>query len=604
MSTVGTAPAASAFPAGLFSLTRPLSILTAGGSSSTSSTPGSSVAAASSSTSTTYLNGAHAFNVSSLFSAAPSSRSYYSTHELTDPTEMQKAIPLTYMLQESRGSSMTGIQVNVRKRSITSQELDATNTPVRTPCESWIELGLNFRQSESLRSRYVLFNTEEVRLGKIIEDLDALAADIAYRHYGDDSLEKVTIVTAGLDRVIIKGSLSVANDLRLTGRVTWVGSSSCEVRIDITSFAPRRYTSIHEKATAEGEKVPEALSPGAVEKEGVAPMSPLNTEKEPQTNTNTRTHHETAYKQEGRPVLIGQAYFLMVCRKKTGHGSTPFPALKPIHTEEIQAQELGSANRQKRKMMAERSLNREPPSLDETLLVHQLHLIRKEKRPEIYQHYHVKDMESCKSSSIHIMQYQDRNIHGRAFGGHLMRLAFELAWSNVWIHTGLIPSLKYIDDNRFIYPVEIGSVARFSTSILCSNPEQRTVFVKVQAHIVEPRSTTEKMTNEFYFGFQIKPPEHGSLSVESNASATASNSSANGNDVSSNSSSPTGSNTSPLTLSNTPQDGKFDLVVMPSSYEEAINYLDGRRREHFLASLDQLHLGDRRVSTSIPALNN
>ncbi len=105
------------------------------------------------------------------------------------------------------------------------------------------------------------------------------------------------------------------------------------------------------------------------------------------------------------------------------------------------------------------------------------------------------------------------------------------------------------------------------------------------------------MTNEFYFGFQIKPPEFSGLVTENVSSV----SEASSNDASATSST---SSSTPLTLSNSPQHGKFDLVVMPSSYEEAINYLDGRRREHFLASLDQLHLGDRRVSTSIPVLHN
>ena len=115
------------------------------------------------------------------------------------------------------------------------------------------------------------------------------------------------------------------------------------------------------------------------------------------------------------------------------------------------------------------------------------------------------------------------------------------------------------------------------------------------------------MTNEFYFGFQIKPPEYSGLITDSNstsntaASSTASNADDSlGSSTNSSSSSPS---PSPLTLSNPPQTGTFDLVVMPSSYEEAINYLDGRRREHFLASLDQLNLGDRRVSTSMPAIS-
>jgi acyl-coenzyme A thioesterase 9 len=73
-------------------------------------------------------------------------------------------------------------------------------------------------------------------------DLDALAGVVAYKHTGD----AVMTVTAAVDRITLKRSLSVICDLELSGKVTFAtGRSSMEVSLQVA------------KAPEEGKRVQE-----------------------------------------------------------------------------------------------------------------------------------------------------------------------------------------------------------------------------------------------------------------------------------------------------------------------------------------------------------
>lgn len=73
-------------------------------------------------------------------------------------------------------------------------------------------------------------------------DLDALAGVVAYKHTG----ESVMTVTAAVDRITLKSSLSSICDLELSGKVTFAtGRSSMEVSLQVA------------KAPAEGQEVKE-----------------------------------------------------------------------------------------------------------------------------------------------------------------------------------------------------------------------------------------------------------------------------------------------------------------------------------------------------------
>lgn len=58
-----------------------------------------------------------------------------------------------------------------------------------------------------------------------------MAGNIAFNHVGGFAL----IVTAGVDRIRIRKKPSIEFDQQLSGKVTWVGTSSMEIRMQIKS---------------------------------------------------------------------------------------------------------------------------------------------------------------------------------------------------------------------------------------------------------------------------------------------------------------------------------------------------------------------------------
>jgi len=57
-----------------------------------------------------------------------------------------------------------------------------------------------------------------------------------------------------------------------------------------------------------------------------------------------------------------------------------------------------------------------------------------------------------------ICQPQQRNIHGRIFGGFLMHRAFELAFSTAYAFAGLVPYFLEVDHVDFLRPVSVSSI--------------------------------------------------------------------------------------------------------------------------------------------------
>ena len=86
-----------------------------------------------------------------------------------------------------------------------------------------------------------------VRIGRVLEDLDSLAGNIAFQHCDDGVVETrpQLLVTASVDRVRLHRALRLDEDLTLTGAVSWVGRSSMVIRMEAWPAdhpdAPREY---------------------------------------------------------------------------------------------------------------------------------------------------------------------------------------------------------------------------------------------------------------------------------------------------------------------------------------------------------------------------
>ena len=69
-----------------------------------------------------------------------------------------------------------------------------------------------------------------------------------------------------------------------------------------------------------------------------------------------------------------------------------------------------------------------------------------------------------------LMHIQDRNMHGKMFGGFVMKEAVELGWVVAYLNgDGSNPLYVHIDDVSFSRPITIGSMTNFQGMIsICS----------------------------------------------------------------------------------------------------------------------------------------
>jgi len=76
----------------------------------------------------------------------------------------------------------------------------------------------SFSSDSHLRDLYV-DHTGNILTGKLLEDLDALAGNVANKHCCDENLssKRLSLVTASVDEIIQSSPIPTTDDLVLTG---------------------------------------------------------------------------------------------------------------------------------------------------------------------------------------------------------------------------------------------------------------------------------------------------------------------------------------------------------------------------------------------------
>jgi len=98
-----------------------------------------------------------------------------------------------------------------------------------------IEVRYPFAKDPVLREHY-RNPWSGVRLGRILEDMDSLAGFVAYSHSMDErqSTRPPLLVTATVEKISFReASLSLKEDMRMTGKVIWTGTSSMDIQMEL-----------------------------------------------------------------------------------------------------------------------------------------------------------------------------------------------------------------------------------------------------------------------------------------------------------------------------------------------------------------------------------
>ncbi|CAL5386145.1 unnamed protein product [Camellia sinensis] len=340
----------------------------------------------------------------------------------------------------------------------------------KTPFQSRTTILYNFSTDYILREQY-RDPWNEVRIGKLLEDLDALAGTISvksarrffwlfcinleslFKHCSDDDsmTRPLLLVTASVDKMVLKKPISVDVDLKMVGAVIWVGRSSIEIQLEVTQPT--------------NEESSDALESIALTANFIFVARDSKTGKAAPVN---RLSPET----EQEKLLYEEAEARKLKKRKRGDDR-----------KEI---ENGEVDRLK-SLLAEGRIFCDMPALADrnTILLRDTRL----------------------ENSL-ICHPQQRNIHGRIFGGFLMHRAFELAFSTAYVFAGMMPCFLEVDHVDFLKPVDVGDLLRLTSCVLYTELEttdQPLINVEVVAHVTRPELRSSEVSNTFYFSFTVHP---------------------------------------------------------------------------------------------------
>ncbi|PVG02136.1 Thioesterase/thiol ester dehydrase-isomerase [Serendipita vermifera] len=347
---------------------------------------------------------------------------------------------------------------SLRASSSTGTASPAVDTSKRTTSElaprpmhhSYSEFVLPFASDPAVLEQYTNARGG-IRTGKLMEDLDALAGGVAYKHLMEPGVTQLRggtnergfyVVTASVERLDMLTPLTPKNvkDLRLSGQVIYTGKSSMEVVVKM-----------------------EALG----------------------HNNSEET------------IMLGR--FTMVCLDAFTHKARRINPLIPSTEDEKALYAMGEALKERRQLRGKQSLDQNPPTSEEAARLHQLYLKYRDGQPGSDG---IEPVPIGKTLLENTMQMypQQRNIHSKVFGGYLMRLAYELGYSNATIFTRGSLRFLSLDEITFKHPVPIGSVLRLRSKIAHTVPSAPgSVHVAVVASVIDDKTGDEKTTNEFRF---------------------------------------------------------------------------------------------------------
>ncbi|PON75158.1 HotDog domain containing protein [Parasponia andersonii] len=323
----------------------------------------------------------------------------------------------------------------------------------KTPSQSRTTILYNFSTDYILREQY-RDPWNEVRIGKLLEDLDALAGTISVKHCSDvdNTTRPLLLVTASVDKIVLKKPISVDIDLKIVGAVIWVGRSSIEIQLEVTQ-------------STEG---------GSNAADGVALT----------------------------------ANFIFVARDSKTGKAAPVNRLSPETEQEKflfeEAESRNNLRKRKRGDQDRREFENGEANRLETLLAEGRIFCD---MPALADRDSILLRDTRLENSL-ICQPQQRNIHGRIFGGFLMHRAFELAFSTAYAFAGLVPYFLEVDHVDFLRPVDVGDFLRLKSCVLYTeleNPDQPLINIEVVAHVTRPELRSSEVSNTFYFTFTVRP---------------------------------------------------------------------------------------------------
>lgn len=348
------------------------------------------------------------------------------------------------------------------------------NPNVNSVKNSFIRVIMPFDKSFELTEMFVRFDTNKVRIGKLLEIMDLLAGRVCYKHLQVLKEHNFSLVTACVDGFqVFHDDYRVTQSLSLNSYITYVGNRTIEVQCDL--FDSKDVLQMTAKYLF------------------VAKHNPLCYV--------TYKNNEVDVKAFTSLNNVGKENKEIIRR----------PTVKQIPKIDFEIDEdpekaqllhlLGEENQKKRLIISRESPLLTPPKGEEIYQLHDI-LLKHDEFPS----QKVTRLKDTNHEKLTLSHVADRNIHNTTFGGFLMRESFELAYITAFMQgRGERPSLYHINDTQFMSPVPFGSILKFRSCICYAY--KRLLIVKVTIDTYQKRSdggSIETRTNDFNVSFLMQ----------------------------------------------------------------------------------------------------
>ena len=283
--------------------------------------------------------------------------------------------------------------------------------PIDTSLEQRLPLGTDL----ALRRRFMVMKEPlpgNLRFGRLLEVLDALAEEAALRHVRRTA-PQAYVVTAAIDQVVLRTPADVTRDIACRARLNWVGRSSMEVGI-------------------------------RVDQPGV----------------------ESGH--------VASCYFTMVARAGEGDAAQSI-AVEPLeYAEEIDVRRRDKAIRRREVYRRRLASGAKPPTREEYELLARLHAAQEQPG------FAGRLAGELTSMSWERIYPELEHVPSKAFGGYLVRRAYELATIQAEEIAPDRPVLARVNRINFLQPVRIGDKLRLVSRVVYTGHTSVTVEVTIE----------------------------------------------------------------------------------------------------------------------------
>ena len=364
----------------------------------------------------------------------------------------------------------------------------------KAPSESYIEIDYNFTTDYFLKQAYT--NAwGSFRKGKLLEDMDALAGNIAQIHCHVDGYALPLLVTASCDKISMKYDYSTDNhvsmmdvgnftthstryhrdkevynlnhvDMKLSGQVIYTGKSSLQILLGIRK---------KDNISGNNQNWMTALFTFVARDPMTNKAIPIN----PLDLSSLSEKENKLYRQAVESVSV--------TKERSRQKKMAQKDLEKLTETEKQ---MFLRQQQRRNFMIASLMNASKPLLEMPCLADSMCIL----------------LDKTKIVHNHIMEPQQRNMLDRIFGGYLMRKSFEIAFTCAYLFGGSQPEFVSLNHVDFILPVDVGDLVRLESSVLYTTVNSHAppmLHIQVVASICKPEVQTSKVSNVFDYTFQL-----------------------------------------------------------------------------------------------------